>query len=410
MHPSPARPASSPIFACAFILFSALAVGCAASAPAETDGSGGGSGGSGGGDAGTGGGGGDVEPDAGEPWPPGWWGEPIDAPAGEWTWVEFPGTSCSNGTPTGLGVNLSPSANPSGVLVYFEGGGACWDYEGCISVGDLGTAFHANGFDEGDWDGVIGDLYRAIVPFDREADGNPWKDAHYVFVPYCTADVHAGDQITELWNNDHTESKTMHYRGYHNVTEYLTRLVPTFFDTPRVWVTGSSAGGFGAMFNWFQFVERFGDVRVDVISDSGQPIMPADGTWEKWVATWDLQFPAECEDCDLGIRQNIEHAANMLGDRESRLGLIVYARDAVIAGFLGLSQDEHEERVLEVLDTFDDPTFPNSDRADYFAMGGSFHTTFISGFCTGTVEAEDTKVCEWATAFVNDAPFSVGPD
>ena len=54
------------------------------------------------------------------------WGEPIQAKPNSWQWVPFPGTACADGSPTGLGVNLSPGATRA--FIYFEGGGACWDY------------------------------------------------------------------------------------------------------------------------------------------------------------------------------------------------------------------------------------------------------------------------------------------
>src|SRR5690349_6763166 len=52
-------------------------------------------------------------------------GTPITAPPGQWTWVDFPDAVCDDNSPTGIGVNL---ANNKNLLVYFEGGGACWDY------------------------------------------------------------------------------------------------------------------------------------------------------------------------------------------------------------------------------------------------------------------------------------------
>src|SRR5215468_7682801 len=52
-------------------------------------------------------------------------GQPLTAPSEQWTWVDFPNTACGNGMPTGLAVNLTTKS--SRVLVYLEGGGACWD-------------------------------------------------------------------------------------------------------------------------------------------------------------------------------------------------------------------------------------------------------------------------------------------
>jgi hypothetical protein len=46
---------------------------------------------------------------------------------------------------------------------------------------------------------------------------------------------------------------------------YLKRIVPTFPDPSRVILSGSSAGGYGALANWWQTQQAFGDVRVDLI-------------------------------------------------------------------------------------------------------------------------------------------------
>ena len=54
--------------------------------------------------------------------PPEWWGDPISAKPGEWAWIDFPDSRCADGSPTGLGVNLSPGATRA--LIYFEGAGA----------------------------------------------------------------------------------------------------------------------------------------------------------------------------------------------------------------------------------------------------------------------------------------------
>jgi hypothetical protein len=49
-----------------------------------------------------------------------------------WTWIDIDGSVCDDGTPTGIAVNPSPSAGPDGdLLIYFVGGGACWDSLTC---------------------------------------------------------------------------------------------------------------------------------------------------------------------------------------------------------------------------------------------------------------------------------------
>src|SRR5438128_1351071 len=67
---------------------------------------------------------------SGKPAPP--LGAPLAVPADQWTWVDFPDAFCDDGSATGLGVyNSSASSN---LLVFLNGGGACWDYLTCYQL------------------------------------------------------------------------------------------------------------------------------------------------------------------------------------------------------------------------------------------------------------------------------------
>src|SRR5262245_57335206 len=87
-------------------------------------------------------------PDAGQSCPPGpvapavfdcatsdpaiTFGTPITANAQEWTFVPFPEAHCMDGSSTGIGVNLASGSDR--VVIYLEGGGACFDLLSCATV------------------------------------------------------------------------------------------------------------------------------------------------------------------------------------------------------------------------------------------------------------------------------------
>src|SRR5271154_3071426 len=55
----------------------------------------------------------------------------ITAPDDAWTWVPFDNAFCGNGSTVGIGVNLSTTSTR--VLLYLEGGGACWNELTCFT-------------------------------------------------------------------------------------------------------------------------------------------------------------------------------------------------------------------------------------------------------------------------------------
>ena len=128
--------------------------------------------------------------------------------------------------------------------------------------------------------------------FDRNDAGNPFADASYVLVPYCTGDLHAGDGIA-VYHVNGQPTVTYHY-GAHNLDLYLRKLGGSFPSVDHVWLVGQSAGGFGTLFNQSFVASAFG-VTTDVIDDSG-PGIGSSG----YPPSWKVRLPPGCEDCDRG--------------------------------------------------------------------------------------------------------------
>ncbi|MBR57700.1 MAG: hypothetical protein CMH54_06530 [Myxococcales bacterium] len=318
------------------------------------------------------------------------WGDVISAIPYQWEWVEFPDTICGDGSPTGLAVNLKPEATR--VFIYLEGGGACWDYSGCAGI--VQTSLHLGGYDEGTFEGVIAGTYKNMVVFDREEQKNPLRDAHYVFIPYCTGDAFSGNAVVELTGLLPWESKTVHFKGRHNIEVYLDRLAPTFADVEQVVVSGSSAGGLGAGLSWPLFVEAFPNATVDVLDDSGPPIQPLDDRWKDWQDVWNVELPAECIGCDESIDNLMDYyRTQLLG--EHRLALMSYDKDAVISTFLGMFPWQFRDKLSDVCDVFD-----TEDNAQYFVLSGVGHTMMILGY-TLIESGDGLPLWRWVEQFVD---------
>src|SRR5665213_58509 len=193
-------------------------------------------------------------------------GGPIVATAGTWTWIPFPDAVCADGSTTGIGVNLGAAgARP---LIYLEGGGACWSEETCYT--EMTAANFVSGYSAATFAPESGPTGALATPgsfFDRSATANPFKDYSFVYVPYCTGDAHAGNNVVRYGTH------TAHHVGFKNFAAYLNRLVPTFSGADRVILAGSSAGqdhAIGAGEGWDQPIQIGGEVlEADVVRGVG---------------------------------------------------------------------------------------------------------------------------------------------
>jgi len=248
-------------------------------------------------------------------------GMPIMAPDKTWTYVPFMDTQCRSGSPAGISVNLS--AGSKRVMIYLEGGGACFDSQTCGANPDSVGSQNPSG------NGV----------FDRNRAENPVKDWSFVYVPYCTGDVHMGAKDSQIPGLPGTQ----HFAGRKNLKAFLERVVPTFADAQQVLLTGVSAGGFGAASNAAYVQWAFGAVPVTMVDDSGptfsSEFLPKCLT-DKYVQYWGLENSIldDCgKSCDASMdysTQFLEYTAGHATGKSS--GLIEADADSIIRGFYGI--------------------------------------------------------------------------
>jgi hypothetical protein len=309
---------------------------------------------------------------------------PLTGTANTWTWVPFADALCGDGSSVGIGIN--PSSTGNRVLIYLEGGGECYDVTTCYTVQT--AANFTSGYSESQFNLETTDTaYLALAGgfFDRTVSDNPFKDYSYVYVPYCTGDVHAGSNILQLGTH------TAYFVGFRNMALFLSRLYPTFRTADRVVLAGSSAGGYGATLNWWQTQRAFANVRVDMIDDSGT-FMPPDilaegnGSDVTQKTVWNLPatVPPGCTTCSTASDTIFDFYSTSFP--ASRGALLSYTKDSVLPAYFGITTTEFTSG----LDELESDQFSGSNpNLAYFNFVGSGHVLWFSpGLTTGTVSLQ----------------------
>ncbi|MBK6533784.1 MAG: hypothetical protein IPF99_30625 [Deltaproteobacteria bacterium] len=264
----------------------------------------------------------------------------VDVPAGPddpitgttpnaWNWVPVDGMRCINDTPTGFGV--SPSPGSDGLVIFFMGGGGCYNAETCESV------FHGTGFRASDLR-IESTLFSVSGPISRSDARNAFRTWNHAYIGYCTGDAHTGDNPAGVVLGGERRV----FVGHRNVQLALRRLVATYPNVRRVLVTGVSAGGFGAAFNYDLIAQAFGpSVDVALLDDSGPPLnddVLAPCLQRTWRTLWNLDatLPPDCTECRAqadggGIGRFADFLARKYPTR--RFGLITSTGDNALRYF-----------------------------------------------------------------------------
>jgi hypothetical protein len=119
--------------------------------------------------------------------------------------------------------------DPTKVVLYFQGGGACFNADTCRPGSD--TFKSATGPEDDP-------SLRPAGLLALDDPRNPVAGWSIVFVPYCTGDVFLGAKTTQ-----YADDVTVHHLGAVNARAALAGLAAMFPDTTQLLVTGESAGG-----------------------------------------------------------------------------------------------------------------------------------------------------------------------
>jgi hypothetical protein len=330
-------------------------------------------------------------------------GEPIDAPPGEWSWVAFDDAACGNGAPAGIGVNPG-SADAQGLLFYLEGGGLCWDDDSCNQ--QQFAYFVGSGFNSADF-GIWADTFGGRGVWNRGDADNPFADWHLVYVPYCTGDVHIGNQPSTDYGVSHV--------GYANIGSFLHRVVPTFKDVEQVVLTGVSAGGYGAMMNFDRVRTAFSHVPdVNLLIDSAPPFTTTyfpQSFQDQLRGAWNAESVLP-DDCPAEVCSDFHAAFVFALDKypDARVGLVSSLEDTTIRFFIGVGQGNYNgipattyrAALGELLDTI----FAVRDNASAFYAPGADHV-FLDDDPLGSVNVYGNTLTDWVRKMNNGGRWGV---
>ena len=163
-------------------------------------------------------------------------------------------TTCSDGSPYSFFVR---QGDPNKLLVYFQGGGACWFRQNCDPQMSPSYSIRVGNIDRANF-GI----------FNLDNPDNPFKDHTTVFAPYCTADVHMGasDTVYPPVEDGQTDLVIRH-QGRANVEAVLQWTYEHVPSPQNIFVTGSSAGAIPSPLYTALIADHYVEARIAQLGD-----------------------------------------------------------------------------------------------------------------------------------------------
>ena len=303
-------------------------------------------------------------------------------------WISIPGgddCECSDGSEFEL---WERPADPTKVVLFFQGGGACFSAETC---GPGSTSFTRNL--------TLGEAPDFGGIFDETNPENPLADYSIVYVPYCTGDVHIGDRVTE-----YSDTVTIDHNGFPNAMKGLDTVLTNYPDVEQLVVAGASAGSIPTPLFAGLAADVLPDAEIVTFGDSSAayPDVPAlnaaiGGFWGvlENVPDWPVNdglTPEEWSMPGLYVQSGTQHP-------EITFARFDYAYDQVQAGFAALAGISADDLVSFIDQTETDIEAAGVPVASYVAPGEA-HTIILQDEFY-EMEVEGVRLVDFVTALVN---------
>ena len=180
--------------------------------------------------------------------------------------IEYGGKSltpmCMDGSPYHF---FARRGTVNKLVMYYQGGGACWEKLTC-SVPACDTNVDVDGGDNPN--------NRSSGFADRDDSRNPFRDWHTVFVSYCGCDIHFGDAAQDYAGSENDPNPLhVEHRGFHNARAAEKWAREHFIAPETVFVTGSSAGAYGAWFHGPLLHDAWPAADFHILADAGNGVI-----------------------------------------------------------------------------------------------------------------------------------------
>jgi hypothetical protein len=315
---------------------------------------------------------------------------PVDTEPREISWetIDAPADCmCADGSPYSYFVR---EADPTKVMFYLEGGGACFAGPMCAPGSDSYKQDVGSAPGEG-----------ATGIFDFDNPDNPFADYSFVYVPYCTGDVHSGNTTKDYGNG-----VVIQHKGFVNASTALNTMLERFPNVGDLVVAGSSAGAFTTPLFAGLAADELPNARVAVIADSGGAVPDAIaavtanwGTveslpdWPEFVGTTAAMVtPA------YSFAKVAEHNSAITFMRHD------YAYDRVLSGYAvmaGLSADG----LVDVMRSGEASIEATGTQVAAWVSPGDAHT-ILGRADFYTEELNGVRFLDWLLAFLDGSPLA----
>jgi hypothetical protein len=303
--------------------------------------------------------------------------------------------------------------------VYYQGGGACWENLTC-GIPVCKNAASVLGDDPDNATAGFADLTNP---------DNPFKDWNAVFVTYCTCDLHFGD--ADQTYEGALDTVNVSHRGYENskVVEKFAR--EHFMNPETVFVTGSSAGGYGALFHAPLLHEVWPESSFKVLGDASNGVITAD-FFQNEFPNWD--FEANIPDTVPGALESISSGEGMVayveavatyfdesnwahystsydgggGGQSGFYNVMLHNNNPIFALFWWQASCQYN---ADMLGQVDETSNRVPDNYRYYVGAGSRHTMYGSDkVYTDQTGGEDQTIVDWVSDMIDFDPKSSDPD
>jgi hypothetical protein len=266
----------------------------------------------------------------------------------DWDKLKVPGAKCGDGQPYQAYVKKN---NPQKWIVELQGGGACWNRSTCWGPTPL-TFIHP-----------IPSALLAKYLIKKNQTKLDLSDHSYLYLPYCTGDVHVGTHTTRYGG------LPVHHVGHTNVEQSLDYLeqkgMVEWNKVENAVLLGSSAGAIGALFHIESLEKRLPPNSQKSLIADAPGLHFGDRFWDRWSVELMKDFQNGFQSIGLDFQESNGMVASQMKHYCSRysswrIAFLQGTKDIVMSALFGtVAPDEHEKLVLGsggILKTTEDPS------------------------------------------------------